>query len=95
MGDVRALPWITDPSKPLNSQPDLALIAELSSLLQMAKDGELIGIAYAMQFAGGGYGWGWHGDDNHGLIGGVSMLDHRLKESEAGLRQEMDLPEPC
>lgn len=95
MGDVRALPWITDPSKTLDRQPDLALIAELEGLVRMAKIGDLRGIAYATAHQDGAYGWGWHSANLHGMIGCVSLLDHRLKEREVEKRLDMDMPEPC
>jgi hypothetical protein len=95
VGDVRALPWITDPSKTLDAQPNIALIAELEGMLAMAKAGDLMGIAYATDHADGSYGWGWCSEDITGLVGGVAMLDFRIKSRESEKRTEFEFEAPC
>ena len=95
MGDVRALPWVTDCSKDIDSQPNLDLIIELESLLAMAKKGDLVGLAYVMQHKDDAHGWGWISNDTMGLIYAVTLLEYRMKEAEVEKGFNYNLPEPA
>lgn len=64
---------------PVANQPNEDLITELERLLQEARDGKIVAMAYATCIVSGGYGSGWTSQpDGHSLGTGIIGLMHRF-----------------
>jgi hypothetical protein len=83
-GDVVKLRTVTTPTMPVDED----LVSGLETLLQMAKEGRFQGLAYVMVQTDGvgcytnvGTGWRGRAGAGHVLLGGLSVLEHRLREA--------------
>lgn len=61
------------------NQPSEDIIAELERLLEIAKAGDLIGLAYVTVLQDGSQGTGWSGEagSRHPMGTAIMMLNHR------------------
>lgn len=58
--------------------PDLKLVAELEDLLQRARDGEIVGIGYAIGYGDRSQGNRYVGTISRGMVGGMFACMSRM-----------------
>lgn len=64
---------------PISTEVNAELVEELDRLLQEARDGRIVAMAYATCVVSGGYGSGWTSQpDGHSLGTGILALMHRF-----------------
>lgn len=95
MAEILNLPWVADPHKALDEQPNPFLIEKLEELLACARRGHIVGLAYAFERRDTGPGTGWvPGDDADVLMAAICYLQHRYAAGEIGVSTPFELTGP-